>query len=312
MTSNQPTRWDIVKLYGVDHSPWVQGIRLALSYYGVPCRTTSLPVNWRWWFSQGVTFPVLQPDGQAPIVDSFAMYRALEIQGFSLGLDGVLDTDLLEAQSAMESMFSNYALGRSGPGKRWAFIRGWSNMRERPMHFGGSVARAFLAHYFFCLIGLGRTIRGQKGRYVYDLDKFERDIVRWDRLLQNQEWVTGRAIGALDFALMGHMQCMMTGLTDELIPILRRQSALMEWVGRMCAALPDYEPMYARRLIEDTWHQTTGGGLDRGVFWLTWFGCIAAWPVTLPFLLYCFVRRAYNPAHSGAVSRRLRRGPPPL
>ena len=152
MGGRQKGGWSTATLYGVDHSPWVQGIRLALHHHRVPTSTTSVPPGLRWFLSRGVTFPVLQPSEQEPIADSFRMYEAMEAAGYDLGLASLSDEVLLETQAALESMFGRYALGRCGPGKRWAFIYAWSTMRERPSGVLGDISRAFLSIYFFMLI----------------------------------------------------------------------------------------------------------------------------------------------------------------
>ena len=293
-----------VTLYGVDHSPWVQGIRLALAHHRVPMKTTSVPISLRWVWSKGVTFPVLQSNAGTAIVDSFAMYSALESDGYDLGLHNVSEQRALEAQATLETMFSNYALGRSGPNKRWEFIRAWSVMRERPQRVAGVASRAFLTHYFFILIELGRVARRLEGLKVYDLEQFEADVAHWDAQLRENDWLTGDGPGALDFALFGHIQCMTSGLTDELLPILRNQAALMSWVDRMNTAMEGYQPLYTPRLKDESETNTEHSHTNTWAFWCAWLGWIVVCPLTIPLLMRCLWRRAFNPAHTGAVTRR--------
>jgi hypothetical protein len=241
------------------------------------------------------------------MADSFAMYRAMEAAGYPLGLAALSEGEVLENQAALESMFGRYALGRCGPGKRWAFIRAWSGMRERPSRVLGGIFRAFLSLYFFVLIELGRWVRKRRGQMVYDLGQFETDIQRWERMLQSRPWVTGDTLGALDFALLGHVQCMMSGLTDELAPILRRQQALMAWLKKMHRAFEGYEPLYTRRLFVAGYPVTDNDVRGSVVFWTAWLGWLVIWPLTVPILVYCLYARGKNPAHSGAVARRFRR-----
>ena len=128
---NEPRdRFSAVKLYGVEHSPWVQGIQLALSHHQIPTQLTSYPVRLSWLWRYGATFPVLQlADGSAHL-DSFKCYELLEADGYPLGLDAFSQEERLEAQRKLEKLFSIYALGRCMPGKRWRFIYAWSTMQE--------------------------------------------------------------------------------------------------------------------------------------------------------------------------------------
>lgn len=300
-------RWRAVTLYGVEHSPWVQGIRLALAHHGISTKLTSVPMGLPWLLTMGPVFPVLRAADGHIVNDSFAMYAALEGGGFALGLDRFTESERLTEQAALERMFRAYAGGRCVPGKRWAFIHGWSTMRETPVRLSGVVWRAWLTHYFWVLIQLGNRMQRARGRSAYDLSFMEEQLTQWDVRLTRTRWVTGPEVGFLDFALLGHVQCMTTGLTDELLPMLRSKTHLVRWLQDMDDLLPDYTPRYARRVWMETFEPQRSGRGERLVFWGSWVLMLMLWPASLALLMVCLWRRASNPAHTGAVSRRLRR-----
>ena len=49
-----------VILYGVEHSPWVQGVHLALKHYRINVQLTSYPLSLNWLWYKGPVFPALQ------------------------------------------------------------------------------------------------------------------------------------------------------------------------------------------------------------------------------------------------------------
>ena len=64
-----------VVLYGVEHSPWVQGVMLALKHHHIDVQLTSYPFGLHWLWNKGPIFPALQLSNGARYVDSFTMYQ---------------------------------------------------------------------------------------------------------------------------------------------------------------------------------------------------------------------------------------------
>ena len=241
MTFSRPSPWDSVTLYGVEHSPWVQGVLLALAHHQIPTQLTSYPLGVHWFRRNGLIFPALRLSDGTTHLDSFHIYARLEADGYPLGVNNFTAAERLHEQVALEALFGRYVLGRCGPGKQWRFIQSWSTMREVPHTVMGTVFRAFITHYYWVLIRLGVRRATKKGRLPFDPDAFERELRTWDARLQKQRWLTGPEIGFLDFALFGHLQCMLSGLTDEVIPILRQQPHLMQWLHHSCCHQSDQD-----------------------------------------------------------------------
>ena len=127
--------------------------------------------------------------------------------------------------------------------------------------------------------------------------------------MDKQNWLTGEGleIGYLDFAFFGHVQCMTSGLTDELLPLLRKQKNLTDWLHRIQNRYSDYSPMYVSRIdvhnIEIA--QSTKG--ERILFWSAFVFWITCFPITVFLIFMCLVKRFGNPAHSGAKVKEYRR-----
>ena len=144
-------------LYGVSHSPWVEGVRLAMAHASCLPRLTSYPHSLSRIWHRGLVFPALRlPDGSIH-GDSFQLYSLLEASGHPLGLADATDSDQQEAQAALERLFLNYAPGRCVEGRRWRFIVAWSQMREHPHSSRGVLSRMFCTYvgwrWVFCTTG---------------------------------------------------------------------------------------------------------------------------------------------------------------
>ena len=298
--------WESVLLYGVEHSPWVQGIRLALAHHQIPTQLTSYPLRFSWFWKYGPVFPVLQLRDSSIHIDSFHMYVLLEEHGYDVGIHNIDEEERFLLQAEMEKLFSFYALGRCGKGKNWRFHNAWSTMREVPNRVRGIVFRAWLSHYFWVLIQGGIHMVKKKNRRPYDLERIEQLLVGWNQKLEHRSWLTGDTVGFVDFAFFGHIQCMMSGLTDELVPILKRQQQLMRWVEKMLLLQEGYHPMYTQRLLGTT-SVAQSTSKQRAIFWVAWFGFLFLWPCTF-FVIGCALyNRRNNPARTLAVLERYRK-----
>ena len=294
-------------LYGVDQSPWVAGVRVAFEGHGVPLTLTSTPHGVAWFWRNGLIFPALRLAGGGTHLDSFRMYALLESSGYDVGFARVGDEAALRFQVELERLFATYVMGRCGIGRNIQFVDAWSRMRDEPFAWRGLFVRALVVHYFHVLIHLGRWRARRRGREPFDLERCEAELRRWDARLEDTEWFTGDRVGFLDYAVFGHMQCMTSGLTDMVLPVLQSQPRLMDWMGRMITLYSGHEPLYVRRLFGGTPRQRDASTVERAVFWMAWLGWLVALPVTAGVVGLAIFRRSGNPAHSGAVSRRARR-----
>ena len=308
MTSEH--RWDSVTVYGVSHSPWVQGVLIALKHRNIPHTLTSVPFGWRWVNRRGFIFPALRTTDGSIHLDSFDIYRLLDADGHHLGFPEDLQ-EAREQQVKLEQMFVCYALGRGGWGKNGLFFRDWSLMQEQPFRVWGAIWRAWLSVYFWALLLAGRLQQSRRGRQPFHLPTLRTHLTYWDTLCRERHWLSGAEMGYLDYALLGHIQCMASGLTPEILPLLREQEALLLWLQRALDTHPDVDPCFAMRVLDPTWKRPKGYRVERCLFWLAWCSTVVFLPFTVCFVWFGFSRRLVNPAHSGAVMRAAKGGKRP-
>ena len=114
-------------------------------------------------------------------------------------------------------------------------------------------------------------------------------LTNWNARLQKDIWLNGSQPGFLDFALLGHLQCMTSGLTDSMHPLVMEQPALMSWLRRMLELLQDHQPMYVKRLVDPEFQPQIATQHEQRLFWL----CLAGWallaPLTILLIFLCLI-----------------------
>ena len=120
--------------------------------------------------------------------------------------------------------------------------------------------------------------------------------------MEHNKWLTGQQVGFLDFALLGHLQCMTTGLTDELLPIIKRQHHILRWIKDLLPIIKnDSTPLYTQRILQPEIEFQKPNFLYVLIFWCSWLVYILVSPLTILLIIVSIRNRFKNPAHSGAV-----------
>ena len=301
--NSRPNLKHNIKIYGVDHSPWVQGVLLACAHHQIPTELVSYPLSFKYYWTNGLIFPAILLDDGSTYSDSFKIYELLEQKGYALGVSQFSSQERKSAQIELEKMFSIYALGRCMPGKRMRFIRAWSLMRERPQRYTGPVARAFLSMYFWILIQAGiYAVRKYYGT-PYRLDLIEKYLQQWEQKLSRSLWLNGAEVGFLDFALWGHLQCMTSGLTDELIPLVKKQPHLSKWLKKISQLPLEVPDHYTQSILDVNFQPSVNRSRigEQVIFWCTFFMLILIFPLTLTLITLSLYKRYNNSSRSGAL-----------
>ena len=285
-----------VTVYGVDHSPWVQGVCLALFRRGIPYRLVSHTIGLRAYLRWGMVMPVVRwPNGDYTS-DSFAIYDEL-----SARFGGAPDSGLTVAdQTDLERFFIGYVLARAGPGKHWSFLVAWAQMRSD--HGGGfsSVFRSLMYLYFYLLILVGRRQAVAKGREPYNVDRWASGLDSWTLRLENKPFFGGDEPSFLDDAMFGHIQCLASGLTPRAFACLRSHTILNAWISRMNQRCLDYRHLHS---FDGRCPAVATLG-DQLIFYASLAAAVVMIPMTLIFVIDALRRRSKNPNRTGQRLRR--------
>ncbi len=285
-----------VTVYGVDHSPWVQGVCLALFRLGVPYRLVSQPFGIGAYLRWGMVMPVVRWSHGDCTSDSFAIYDELSSRYAGTSDSGLSAHD----QAELERFFVGYVLARAGPGKTGSFLLAWAQMRSDQGGGFNSVFRALLFLYFYLLILAGRRRAVARGGAPDAVDPWAAGLDQWAHRLDSKPFFGGDQPGFLDDAMFGHIQCLASGLTPEAFARFRAHTTLNAWMDRMNQRCLDYRHLHS---LDGRQPEAASLG-DQLLFYGSLVAAIVAAPVTLIGFIDALRRRSHNPNRSGERIRR--------
>ena len=273
------------RLFGVDHSPWTQAAVLAHADHGITVRLQPYP-SFSYFLQSGLVMPVCWHGDGRQTADSLAIIQTLSVSNDAES-QPALEADFTE----LERLFLAYALDRSGPGRRLAFIRGWAGMTDSPLTPISIALRALLCWHFLVLISAGRRIMNKHRGEPSRIDQLNRRLAPWIARLEDTPFLGGEEPSASDFGLLGHLECMCSGLTDWAMRVAGEHPKLVAWLQRMHARLTHHPTLYSRRLIDPSAGPTGPGKAARVWFFLWMILWVAAFPLTVSILVYASVQR---------------------
>ena len=267
-----------VIIYGMDHSPWVQTVLMTCHFYSVPYRLMSRQLSFANYRRAGMIMPEVRfPDGRI-VGDSFEIMREITGRYGLASADSLVQTEDI---SRLERLFFSYALRRGQPGQTDCLYP-W--LVESAKH-RWLAHRILLSRADVLLLFRPDTGRSSTGSTVgVDPDHSEtllRLLKGWETRLGEEPFLAGAEPGLNDFALMGHIQCMATGLTEDVFAEVETFPKLWKWAGEMSKQLGDYPHNFARRLNEPGYVPTRATVNEQATFWATGLVGLAAWPVSL-------------------------------
>ena len=273
--SERKARPNHVRVYGNDHSPWVQAVLLGLYLRDIGHTLVTVPplTVFR---NSGILMPAASIDTGPWLLDS---ERILVELGFS-----EVDAD---ARRALGVVFGNGAMSRADDA--WEFWHRFSFARDehpkRLRRAWNHFWRAFSILSFFTLITLGR-----RGRSVPTPKRLARGFVFFqDRLEPSLEFLGGREPDTLDLQLFGLVQ-MCASIPGASLTTLQQDPALerlREWVEAMQRRFSGYPHLYSARRFEPTLPEIERATAFERFFY--WCGAASMWiafPITLPIVFY--------------------------
>ena len=283
-------------MFGVDQSPWVQGVWCCLSHKNIDVELTCRLPRFSWIISNGITIPVLE-DNEKYICDSFKIYEYINQNIIDLDLGDNGSNRISHYQKDLENLFFKYSLGRCGFGKGLKFFRAWAGMRDSDPSLISDFYRSFMSFYFFFLIWLGRFFLSLRGFKPYELQAVKNELMKWEGRLNDTNFFSGSDAGVLDYAFFGHVECMASGPTDEMLDIFVEYPNLMAWLTNMHTIIPNYGPMYSKRILKE---QEFNFNRDTGFYWPSFFCLVVIFPITILGIFILLALRFRGNHFSGA------------
>ena len=266
------------RVYGGDHSPWVQAVLLGLHDKGIEHSLQGTPPLGVF-LRAGVLMPAASVDGGPWQHQSAALLKRIgyqpptkkELEAITDAWQGVLH----RADSALH------------------FLDAFARMRERhasPLvrltrHF----LRSYAALYFFTLLRIARR------RLPPEPADFGDQFLHWQERLKKSggPFIGGKAPNACDLLLFGIVQCHASIPTPPLAALQgdRRLAPLRAWIAQMQTRFKGYPHLYSGAHFKPSAPAPQPASpAERAAFWLGLAAMLALIPLSLPLVLYQITR----------------------
>jgi len=277
-----------VRLFGVDHSPWVQAVLLGLHDRGVPHEFSVTPSP-SLFLASGVFMPAVRIDGGAWTYESASILQAL---GYAEAKP--------EDASAMLRLFLAGAFERTSSAVR--FWSAFSTVRDgSPSALGRLLhqfTRPIVVLTFFLMISAAR-LRGTGPSDERRLAALE----YWNaQLTDGRAFLGGSEPDTVDLQLFGQvqMQASIPGSTLTILLEAPELATLRDWAARMQARFADYPHLYSGPLFEPKLPAPEAASIgERIAFWTGCAAVILFSPVALALSVYSVVRVGRSGLRSG-------------
>ena len=271
-----------IKLYGNDHSPWVQAIMLGLHETGVEYMRSTFPpleVFKKW----GPMMPAASIDDGPWFLESKEILQRL---GYSM----VSEEDMLAVRRSWSGVMHR--------ADYWPRFFGEFSLASDPNdsfvpRFVGNFLRALTILYFFCLIRFGVIARGYQ-----DPDNHGDAFIEWENRfsLMQGRFLAGDKPDSVDLLLFGIVQCHCSIPVPTLFDLQSdpRLPRTREWIGNMQAHFSNYGSLYSNIYFAPHGPgPKPAKGVDQFAFWLGIIIGIACLPVTIAVSAF-FIYRNRN------------------
>ena len=271
-----------IRLYGNDHSPWVQAVMMGLHQKNLECtRTTAPPVDvFKEW---GVMMPAASfDDGPWEIESKDILHH--------LGYSEVSDEDMHAIRRAWHGVLHR--------AQYWTRFWGEWSLASDPSpsalgRFAQNFLRAFTAFYFFLLIRWGVYALGYR-----DPENYGDQYMEWEERFSAMDgpFLAGDEPASVELLLFGIIQCHCSIVVPPVYalqsdPRLERTRA---WIGSMQEHFADYPFLYSRAYFEPhSLPPKPATAVEQLAFWLGALTMVACFPITVPLVTWLAYRNRH-------------------
>ena len=268
-----------VKVYGFNHSPWVQAVLLALHDKGIKHRVYINPppeVFKKW----GVYMPAVSINGEPWEIESPEIL-------VKLGCEPILKNDLKAVQVAWQGV-----LHRANNPIRFfaAFSKVGTDSGILISRLIDSFLLSFISCYMFLLINFAKF-----KLKVKDPDSFGDQFMYWEEKLKLKKgpYIDGGEPGATDLLLFGVIQCHSSIPVPALSALQfdERLSGLRKWIALMHERFLYYPYLYSSKFFEPLRPYPKSTHISQHViFFLGILTILIFSPITIPLIIFLMLR----------------------
>ena len=268
-----------IKVYGYNHSPWVQAVLLGISEKKINYKLYQIPpleVFKRW----GVYMPAVSFNNEPWEIESTHILK-------KIGFEEINSNDLNAANAAWQgvlhrpdNLLTFFA----------SFARGGQISNSLLKNVVSNFLLSFVAFYMFTLINIGKRRLDQQ-----EPENFGDQFLYWEGVLHSSEgpFMDGENPGTRDFVIFGIVQCHASIPVPALDAILSddRLGKFRSWILTMQERFDNYPYLYSANYFKSEARLPDNAGLlQRIVFFLGLIVMILLIPLTLPLVLFLMIR----------------------
>jgi len=268
-----------VKVYGFNHSPWVQAILLALHDKQIKHDLYQIPAleAFKQW---GIFMPAVSINNEPWEIESTKIL-------VKFGYKPILKEEMIAAQKAWQGV-----LHRTDNPFRFftAFSFGSQPYKSFSYNSISNLVLSFIAFYMFTLITIGKWRLNQK-----EPENFGDQFLYWERLLKSSEgpFMNGAELGMQDLVMFGIVQCHSSIPVPALEALIydERLQNLRKWITTMQERFKNYAYLYSTKYFEPKASKMNSVNFfQRIIFFFGLFIMFLFFPITLPLVLILMSR----------------------
>ncbi|AWZ01478.1 hypothetical protein RHODOSMS8_01948 [Rhodobiaceae bacterium] len=268
-----------VEVYGTDHSPWVQAVLLGLHEAKIDHRLRSLPPL-QTFLQAGIMMPAAKIDDGEWHLESTDILKSLGFEAVPKEHQRLVMSSWRGLTHRVDSaalFWSNFSLaGDNNP----SYLRRQFNNLFRP----------FVPLTFFLLLNFLRL----SGR-SFDPKNFGDQFLPFEGMLKEsgKPFLSGDAPNSLDFLLFGMVQshCSTYVPPVHALQTDERLEHLRKWLATMHKRFEGYDRLYSGVYFPPhVPRPKIPTGSERLAFWLGAALMVAAFPITVPLVIFLSVR----------------------
>ena len=282
MRTNSNNKFQIIDLYGNDHSPWVQSVLLFLYDKNMIYNLRTIPTL-SLFFKSGVMMPAMRVKSHEWKLDSADILVSLGCEPITDPEKKLIFRTWQGVQHRVDNPFNFFYA--------FSICKGFHN--KKLFNLLNHAIRPFTSIYFFTLLNI---IKIKIKKFTYN-EKFLEQYIHWNDKLaaQDTSYFGGDSLNIVDYQLFGVIQCHCSIPYSPLIKTLQEEKDLdhlRKWISNMHNKFADYPHLYSANFFNPKQKIIRKASLlEQTIYWSGLMTFLLLLPFTLILILILLMRR---------------------
>ena len=282
MKTNSNNKFQIIDLYGNDHSPWVQSVLLFLYDKNMIYNLRTIPTL-SLFFKSGVMMPAMKVKSHEWKLDSADILELLGCEPITNSEKKLIFRTWQGVQHRVDNPFKFFYA--------FSICKGFHN--KKLFNLFNHAIRPLTSIYFFTLLNF---IKIKIKKFTYD-EKFLEQYIHWNDKLATQDtnYFGGDSLNIVDYQLFGVIQCHCSIPYSPLIKTLQEEKdlgRLRKWISNMHNKFADYPHLYSANFFNPKQKIIRKASfLEQTIYWSGLMTFLLLLPLTLILIFILLIRR---------------------